>query len=350
VKQLQEEAHKILSRREIPFSRRDVIRTMGEEAMGRGLGAAQVLTEADRFLSSRLVLTVGMVKGLGIFRTTAQLTMEEKLFRSVERLQGRRHSLGSKKVERVLAEHLRLSEEQKNLIRGAVGRGSGSLAVVGWAEPNSLLALSRIYEANRHALFSRRNFSVISASVSGAGADRLKDAGLAGSRTVNQLLRDLQPNRIRRETFNGIQFRSLTAMARYATKARRPRLRLTKSSVVILNEADTADTKELAELMRLVRKARSKLILVGSENAEARPVFREIMGRLGVSPAADSSSHQKAPGLAVYAKCVSKDKEASVERLITDWKRGGITAPEKHVVVAADEDLRTMNLRLQAER
>lgn len=258
VRELHEETRKALSRTDKPWGKRDLIRTMAEESFGRGLGANAVLQEAERFLSSRQAHSVGRYRGEDAFKTREQLTTEDKLLQQVERLRGRRRGLKPRTVEQVLAEHVRLKEEDKGVIRRVTARESGLISVVAGAG-GTLLALRRTYERSRYA--------VLAASATGTGVEQLKGAGLEGSRTVSELLRDLKPRKLSRRTFHGKQFSSLTAMARYATKARKPRLKLTKRSVILLTEADAAHGKDLAELLRLARKAKAKVVLVGGEES-----------------------------------------------------------------------------------
>ena len=236
-----------------------------------------------------------------------------------------------------------LSAEQREALQSITGPG-GITVLVGQAGTGKGVVLS----AASHA-WQTEGYRVIGTAVAGATAERLG----ADARTDESLTSD-------------------TLIAR----AGKDTLGLDEKTVVVMDEAGMADTARMSKLAELTSEKGSKLVLAG-DSAQLSPIgagglFREV-GKC--APCAELSEVRRAQhewerdawaklrdgeaarALAAYQARerlhVADTREQAAQRMVDDWNRERMKAPEGRTVMltdASNRELDVLNQQAQQHR
>jgi ATP-dependent exoDNAse (exonuclease V) alpha subunit len=171
-----------------------------------------------------------------------------------------------------------LSKEQKDAVLGLTQEQSLAVLVgrAGAGKTTTLRAVSEIYQASGHR--------VIGTSLSAMAAENLgQEAGIKAA-TIHSLLYKWDRYQAASEKF--LSFNSVLAegvfkqLDWYKDLKRFESIKLTKDTVLIVDEAGMVGTRQWGELLTHVQRAGSKLIAVGDDNQfkaiEAGDFFREL--------------------------------------------------------------------------
>ena len=325
------------------FSRLGFTRYLAEEAQGRGIGAAEVRTLRDTFLSDKnQIVPLGRHKEWLVYTTPEMMEEEKKLLASVERSQGAGISgVREELVTGVIATRKNFGAEQARALRHITEKGEGgSIRVVsGMAGTGKTTLL----HAARMA-WEMEGFEVRGAALSGKAAEGLSGGAGIRSETLMRTLLDLKHKRFT----------------------------LDSGSVLVVDEAGMVGTRMMRQLVDHVEKAGARLILVGDaqqlQPIEAGGPFAEIEHRLGSvrltdikrqreewarEAVKDFAGGKAEKGLEAYAQrglvTIESDRRRAMESLISAWKEKGIRNPEQQLILAGTRKEATILNRLAQE-
>lgn len=275
------QAAKSLASQNAIFDRWELHTHTATACIGRGVPVACVAQAVSRAVTRPRkfgLVEVGREHGEPLFTTRAHWRLEQKLLRHVDALAGHRQAVRPRAVEKVLSHATHLNEEQCLTVRRLTGPGLGLLAgPAGAARTATLRAAAEAYR--------RAGWAVLGCAVTGRAASALQQETGIPSLTLAKLLQDLRPLP-HREVFrqlSGRSFRSLWSRLQAAEELRRPRLRLSAKTVILLDEAGLAGTANLKELVACVRRHGARLILAGDPKQQpSRPaggVFAFLLAR-----------------------------------------------------------------------
>lgn len=306
------------------FHERDLTRFAAEQAQGLCIGAKEVIQAVQQYLKNDAV-SLGIHRGVEWFTTQEILKIESDMLNLVDKSASRNQSRWSPLLTKLVLGLSSLNEEQKHAVKHIV-ETPGSIKVVsgmaGTGKTTMLKAASSIWK--------KQGFNVMGASLAGKAADGLSQEAGIPSATIAKTLFDYEKGR----------------------------LAIDKNTVLVIDEAGMVGTRQMAQLIEITQKKRAKLVLVGDERQlqpiEAGGPFAAIAKHLGQAALttivrqrdnwARQSVHDMADGnaakaLAEYAErgllVVSEDKDKARESLLGSWKKEGVLAPEKNLILAA---------------
>lgn len=252
------------------FSRTQLIERTAHSLIGSGVRAervAEVITGPGRERSRIGLVPCGTERGVERFTSEAQRKQENALASNLLALaESRCRAVKERAVEASLSRG-EFSAEQRAAVQ-AVARSERRLALVdgvaGSGKSRALWGVARACETAGHR--------VIGVAPTGVAADELGRSAGVQSRTVAKLLQDLQKpplvataRRLLRQT----DYSSVNPFLKALSKARRRSDRLTRKTVVILDEASQASTQDLHRLTRAVRKSGARLVMVGDSRQQS---------------------------------------------------------------------------------
>lgn len=335
------EAVQEITKQSSHFAEQDLVRKAAENAQGRGIGAQQVLDGVRQYLSSEAICLTPTLP-LKLYTTPEMLAVEKKMLEQVEMSRGiQRHTVSGLVLTPVLGMNSHLREEQRSAVEYLVG-GPGSIAVVsGMAGTGKTTMLKAAAQA-----WKLGGYSVKGAALAGKAADGLANEAGIESSTIAKLLLQIEKG-------------SIT---------------LTKSTILIVDEAGMVGTLQMARIIEETHKAGSKLVLIGDarqlQPVDAGGPFASIAKRLGDIPMeeivrqtegwARQVVHDMADGKADRALeafaargllSITEDKPKARAALIDQWKTEGVKKPEKNLILAAtNQDAAILNKEAQALR
>lgn len=214
------------------FALRDLIRALGDEAQGRGLGASAVYSMRDALLEGRHVLAVGNREREMRFTTPEMLRMEKALLDTARQL---RQQAGAEAAympapETPGIQRRGLSVEQQQVLR-EVTQGLGGLDLVvgmaGTGKTSTFRVAKEVWE--------QQGITVYGACLSGKAASGLEAGTGIRSATLHRLLWGLEHDAV----------------------SLHPR------AAVVVDEAAMVGTRQLLDLVTRCQEAGAKLVLVG---------------------------------------------------------------------------------------
>lgn len=335
------EAVQEITKQSSHFAEQDLVRKAAEHAQGRGIGAQQVLDGVRQYLSSAAICLTPSLP-LKLYTTPEMLAVEKKMLEQVEMSRSsQRHPVAGLVLTPVLGMNSHLREEQRSAVEYLVG-GPGSIAVVsGMAGTGKTTMLKAAAQA-----WKLGGYSVKGAALAGKAADGLANEAGIESSTIAKLLVQIEKG-------------SIT---------------LTKSTILIVDEAGMVGTLQMARIIEEIHKAGSKLVLIGDarqlQPVDAGGPFASIAKRLGDIPMeeivrqtegwARQAVHDMADGKADRALeafaargllSITADKPKARAALIDQWKIEGVQKPEKNLILAAtNQDAAILNKEAQALR
>lgn len=250
------------------FTRREVIQALCERVAGGDVDAETVQTIAARLtdpartpfipLDTRATPAASQGDEAGGRRdrryTTAELlAAERQVFAAALRRRGEHAGIANQHAVDAALTDRALSGEQVTMVRRLCGDGDGIAIVVGKAGSGKTAALAAARDAWHHS-----KFDVVGCALAGRAAQELDASAGIASHTIDRMLAWLDTGD--------------------------PRGRLTRRSVLVVDEAGMVDTRTLARLVRHTTRARAKLVLVGDHHQlpeiHAGGAFRGLVDRL----------------------------------------------------------------------
>lgn len=369
------------------FTENQFIRRFAEESIGRGLSLSDAEAAAKDYISQFPdIYRVGKINGEAVYTTDEILGVERKLMDYVEKSRDNaRHFITKSRV--AMAAHkvenkrgISLLESQKEALFGLTTK-PGSIQVLSGLAGTGKTAL---LEAARVA-WEQNGFKVIGASLSGKAANGLQEGAGIQSDTIAMRLLQLKPKKLEAWMFHGKRFRYVRSMFRYADKVTKPSLKITKNTILVVDEAGMVDTRQMAALVKEVISKGGKIVLVGDERQlqalgpggafaaigrvlgaeHLNEVIRQNKDFDWTTQRGDPDWKKKAisncalgdPRLTLYEYGirgllnVSDTRNDAMRKLVDDWKEHGISNPKDNLILAATHaEVQALNQMAQKER
>ena len=295
------------------FDRRDAIQAVAN-SLPDGAPAHEVEEAADAFLRSPLVIEIAE-SAKGTRYTTKRIwELERKALESAERMRATddRARLSELAVERVLAAHSNLKDDQAQMVRALLSDGKGLSIVIGQAGTGKTYATLTAAEA-----WARAGIGLTAAAPTWRAANVLRSEGLEAT-SIARLLGQLDGSQ-------GAESAPLT-----------------QDSVLVIDEAGMVDSVTLARLIDHVQSAEAKLVLIGDpqqlREIEAGGLFAALAERSEPIVLDEVIRHhheaeregarliregEATAALEVYRSeervVVASDAEARREAMVADW-------------------------------
>ena len=360
------------------FTERDLVRRVAESSQGQGVNADQAISAVRHELRSKSIVEIGIFRGERAFTTQEILTREKDLLSVVERSKTRdAHQVAGPKVEKTLKGNPKLSAQQRDAIKHITATPGSIQALSGLAGTGKTITLSTARE-----VWERDGYTVIGAALSGKAARGLEDGAKIKSATIHKTLQDLDKG------FVGIEVRKKHLFPHApswspASKIELPYLKfriggdkvsLDAKTVLVIDEAGMVGTRQMKDILERAEAAGAKVVLVGDakqlQPIEAGAPFRAIAGTVGeaklteikrqhdewardvMKKFSEGRTREALSDLASRGQVsVSKTLDDAERRLISEWKREGVKAPEDNLILAATNDQASkLNRLAQDER
>jgi conjugative relaxase-like TrwC/TraI family protein len=216
------------------FQRKEAVQAVAT-SLRHGAPAAEIEIVADRFLASDAVISLGATAKGERFTTVRVWEIEQRALEASQRLRDTndRACLNELAVERVLAARPSLKADQRTMVRGLLGEGSGLSVVIGEAGTGKSYALRVAAEGWADAGISLRALAPTWRAV-----DVLRSEGLKADSVASELV-----------WMEAREERGSPAVPR--------------NSVLIVDEAGMLDSASLARLIDHAERAQAKLVLIG---------------------------------------------------------------------------------------
>jgi conjugative relaxase-like TrwC/TraI family protein len=324
------------------FSELELLRASAEEAQCRGLGIADVRQLVDSLLTDpSQVVKLADVRRIPQFTTPEMLELESRLFATVRASRNRAsHRLTSEQVFHGLQQHPTLFTEQVAAIRH-VTLGNETITCVhglaGTGKTFMLRVVREIYEA--------AGFNVFGTALAAKACQGLTEgAGIEGTHAHN-LLHNLACGKFR----------------------------LTRRTILVLDEAGMVGTRMMERIVGLVDKAGAKLICVGDHRQlqaiEAGAPFRWMLDELGCAQMShivrqreiwardavlDFAFGRAESALQEFQNrgqlFIDSDRDTAMRRLVGDWHQQIARCSDAIILASTRLETLLMNRICQATR
>ena len=355
------------------FPVRLILQKVFERMEHTGFHPRMVVERIDQALSQQRDLVHLQGEGFNRILTTRKMwQMEEKLLADCDVLRERTGArVRSSKLDRILADHSHLSGEQVEALKHLTQQKGALRLLQGVAGAGK----SRTLDAVRDA-FERSGFRVLGGAISGIAKQNLAEQAGIESRTIASYLYHMDRSVGRKICDRLIHdLKQLVRAARDLPTTQHQPLKLTRKTVLILDEAGMNDSHSFGALVRLVRKAGATLILVG-DSKQLQPIGpggvfpyllakythaslktnrrqqsledREAVERLREGESRKAIESYRSRNLLT----LKADHLASAKALIAAWvEAGGVEIPKDHAILAQTrKEARILNLSAQEER
>lgn len=409
-KRLVAQAIKDLSAKNSYFTEKDVIRVVAEQAPGTGLDAQQIIAGVRRGLLRHGIVDLGICRGEPTYTTRAQLKIEKAMLQQVgASMSNSDHIVKPSILDRILQSRFDLTQEQKDAVRHITSKKGSVQALTGLAGTAKTSTLGAARE-----VWDKAGYTVIGAAVTGKAARGLEESAGIKSATISKTLRRLSLRRFNIEgqtrkvfpfapkwhpasklkTWRGVFTVNLThikvgikplvadasplnvigRLPRPSFSIERPRLKLTKKTILVVDEAGMVNTADLAALIAAATKARAKIVLVG-DSKQLQPIgpggaFKAISEMVSTAKLTEIKrqseewardmvklfSEGKAEGaLAIASKHKlihqAETRDKLLEKLLRKWRRQGVAHPEQNLILAGNnQDVDDLNRMAQKAR
>lgn len=348
------------------FTEAHLVRATAEEAQWCGVGLEGTLKAVDGMLSSDLVQRLGTFRKQGVYTTQEVLDLEEELYRSAERVAGRRGLATARPSLTLLVD--RLSAEQREVLDYLLSPPKLCLVdgLAGTGKTRLLRQARRGWELGGR--------QVIGAAVSAVAAQGLAEETGMRTMTLEELIVRLGGGEQRATLGHHVRMLWRASQGRSTWTPGVSSLTLTRRTVIVLDEASMVSTPDLNFLLQQVDRAGAKLTLVGDryqlaaiENGGCFAALadkhgakrlrdvrrqRDKWAREAVKELADGDVEK---GLKAYAERglveVMRNREEALQELLWQWRRDGVRSPQRHVMLTGtNEEVDQLNAAAQAER
>ena len=334
------EATEKITQQSAYFTERELLRRVAVASQTMAAGALEVRASVTEHLKDpERIVRVGTRHKEPMYTTREMLALEHDLLTMVKDASKKRWDRVSDKViEKVIAARPTMKEEQRKALKH-VTQDTGMIAsVTGMAGTGKTFMLAATREALEAA-----DYRVIGAALAGKAAEGLQEGSGIKSSTIARLLLRIE---------GGYE-------------------KLDSKTVLVLDEAGMIGTRQMHRIQSEAQKGGAKLVLVGDEKQlqpiEAGGPFGAISKEIGTTKLTDIvRQHEKWQRQAVkdfaegeakkaleeFAKRgfvdVARDRDAAKDTLLESWKKNGMEAPEKNLIVAAtNQDATDLNRRIQ---
>jgi len=380
------DALELLDEKEAYFRERDVIRALAEASQGSGLHAKDV-QDLKVSVLDELKEIPDPSSRLKYYATARMYELEQETLEGAERLyqNDQSHRVDSRYVEEAIKEvnqqltkqkgsEAALSREQIQALYHVVERPSQLAVVQGLAGTGKTALLSAA-----HLAWKKAGYRVIGCTIAGKASLELQDATGIKSRTVFKTLKLLGRGLGTEVADAGIGMaKTAYKQAKYPDKKIKvpgpERLRLTKKTIVVLDEASMVNTEDWASLQKHVEKKGAKLVAVGDRNQvqsigagspfnslsnsekavqltdilrQKHPWMREALQDIANGDVEQAIERYAAKGCFT----VQKDKKYAIANLVLDWSA---ERPKKLsdiiVMTSTNEEAREVNQQIQKMR
>ncbi|HXE54657.1 MAG TPA: MobF family relaxase, partial [Tepidisphaeraceae bacterium] len=390
-----------------------LLRRLAENCQGTGIDARTLIEKLSAAIERK---AEGIVKlatsrtGEHLLTTREVAALEKRMLDAAKQLgKAQTHGLAESRVEAAIAQFnadhpdKKLSPERQGVIKFLAESGKGSLRCLeGKAGTAKTTALSVVRE-----LYEGAGYRVIGTAVPGKAVKSLREGGTEKGNPLSpdamrhhakqmwRAARNRPTERYRRGLFENAytlaMFEKLTdvrlhkELAHHAVQilrqaAGKPTFKykpivLDSKTVVICDEASMVDTRQMAMLAQRVQRAGGILILAG-DRGQIQAIgrggsFAHLADRFGKAelkqvvrqrdPAdrqavKDASAGRSSAVVESFARrgllAIEKDRDATVDRLVTDWSRleRGRKKHESLIFAGTNEDARAINRRCQRAR
>jgi ATP-dependent exoDNAse (exonuclease V) alpha subunit len=261
------------------FGARDLVRYAAEQAQGLGIDSTRLCEGVEKALSQSESLASGIGKdGRLRYASHDTLAVERFLLDAIDRSPTRdKHRVPEKIVNDAIGSHPNFTEEQKDGFRRITTAAGSIQCVTGLAGTGK----TSLLEAAREA-WERAGYTVIGCALAGKAVRSLESGSGILSETLDRVLWGIS------KTIGDIFQHDMRQLVRAASKY--PTFvfeqdKLTRDTIVVLDEAGMVDTKRLTALVTACEKAGAKLVAVGDASQlqpiEAGGGFRAMVERLG---------------------------------------------------------------------
>jgi len=357
------------------FSRRDLLKSVLEESMGRGLQAEFVREQVNRDLSRDAhFVNLGTRNGQQRFTTPAVLDMEKRLLDSVDRLHRAKYvpvtdPIVDRAIQRakIDGKSVKVSDEQQKAVRHLTQSPGRIKLVTGLAGTGKTTMLRVTREA-----FEKAGYELHGCALAGVAAKKLQTESGISSDTLAMTLKRLNPKG------SDVLKHHVKQLGRAALNRptwKYPKLNLHSKSIVVLDESSLVGTRDFMRLVQAVDKANAQLVCLGDHRQlpaiEAGGVFGSILKRLGgidlqeirrqqdpvdrerVKKLSRGEAEEVIKGIAREGNLhVAQDRTKAEEKLIRDWARqGGARSPKDHLIFAGtNQEVDRLNTLAQQQR
>lgn len=335
------------------FSQREYDRALAESSIGKGLTYADIKATKERFFASKDAVEIeGDEKGR-LFTTQQQLDREARLYElTMSREQDKSHKVESKHRFQALKDRPTMETDQR-IALGHITSPGAVKVLSGLAGTGKSYTLGAVND-----VFSKSGFEVQGMALSAKAAEGLQSGSGIQSRSIDSFLLSLDKKR-----------------ERLAKEGMGDAPLISSNTVLVVDEAAMCDNKRLLRLFEEVDKGGGKLVLVG-DDAQLQAVdqggaFTAIKRQVGdvelttirrqedqwaKEAVRDFEAGRARKALEEYDRrgyLVIEDNIKDLRgRVLDDWElKGGVIAPEKHLILAQKRaDVRAMNLLAQQKR
>lgn len=349
-----------LTRRQSSFTRRDAVRAWCEQ-LPHGGDVREIEALADELLDSQAVVPLlpdastvpvgdvvrrgdGRIVAAGSeerrYSTPELLALENEILDTVRDGRGRdRAAVAPATAAAVLAAHSELSMEQTTMVDRLLQDGDAVAVVVGRAGTGKTYALAAAREG-----WQAEGNQVIGAALARRASLELRDGAGIDATSLHALLADLRD---------------------------RPSELLSRSTVIVIDEAGMVGSRQLAELIQHATNHRAKVVLVGDPRQlpeiDAGGSFRALTMRGEPIVLADNRrqseqwerdaleqlrSGQAEQAIARYAEhghlTIADSSPQLREQLVTDWWQARETGADAIMVALRRDDVSDLNTRARA--
>jgi conjugative relaxase-like TrwC/TraI family protein len=363
-----------LTLHESTFFERDVLRY----AANNGPFPASILRPAVKtFLnSSPQIIRLGDHHGYERFTTHRVLTLERQWLKLIEQAKFTKGAyVPDTAVEAALRATPQISAQHtaavRYLLQGPRSDGTQPIRLVtgiaGSGKTTAIkAAVDALKSAGKHVICASRNGIAVQTLQRATGHDPKRCV------TTSRLLWDLGVGRKLFDVKHAAHMMSRAASGKTTWKV--DRLRITKKSVVLIDEAAVLGTEALTRIAAKVAKKNATLILVG-DSAQTQPIQhgnpvayaekhlptatiativrqtsqadRTNVALLREGKAATVLENYKARGLL----CVAEHQKALKRKLITEWSKNGAYSPSENLILApTNQDRASLNRLAQSRR
>lgn len=391
------------------FTEHEMLEQVAIQAQGLGLGANDFVGRFQRALAnSRELIALGELKGFARYTTKSVFRTEQRLIRSVGKLNATRHGVGgihilntlrkyedarsavvsevrhhvsqlinaAKKVptEKIQREQLKERSawvpdvEQRQAIRALTKKGSGIRALEGWAGTGKTSILRVVNE-----IYQKRGYTVIGVTTAGKAAEELQAHSGIASCTIETLKLKMKPTLAFQAKYHAKQIPDVLFGKIKSPKGVKP-FKFTKKSVLVIDEVSMVETRDLTQLIRAAQRAGAMVITAGDYRQLpaigrggggefiANQVKKIVVSRIrrqqderdreAIKDLGRGEAGKALKNLADRGKIqVEKNWDEAKAKLVADWMtREKGNRKDAQIYVSGNEDRKDINQRCQAAR
>ena len=364
---------KLLTDSEAHFTFLDLLRQVTERLQHIGLSAGELVERLDKSLNqSQTLLTLAGEGADRRLTTKAMWDLEKDFLKNVDTLREMKGArVNPQKLQKVLRDRSGLSFDQIDAVRDLTSSKESIRVLHGIAGAGKSHTLEAVREA-----FNKAGYQVKGGALSAVAKEELEKQSKIESRTVTSYLWHLDRSLLRKVVDRiAHDLRQIIRAAANKQTFKYNPVRLTKKTVLVIDEAGMLDTKSINRLLKLAIKARTTVVLVG-DDSQLQPInaggpFHHLVKTLKAATltqnwrqkdGADRQAVQDvregraAQALKSYQQrdrvTVATTKQDAARKLVEKWREsGGVERPREHVIFTQTRlEAKEVNRLCQQER